>query len=606
MLKTQSKTNWKKVRLAELFDIQQGKQVSKSNRVGINLRPFLRTANVFWGKLDISKLDYMNFTDKEQKRFELQKGDLLLCEGGDIGRTAIWNGELSGCYYQNHLHRLRKLNKNINEYFVLYYLQYAFVFKKLYSGRANITTIPNLSKSRLGELEIPLPQLAEQENIAKILLTLQKVIDSQEELIAKLIDLKRSLMRELYTYGINKENTKLTNIGEIPASWHVVAVEDLGKVVTGSTPNTKLGQYYLPAEIDFITPGDIDDTKYIYQTERKISPIGFEAGRPIPKDSICCVCIGSSIGKVAKSFKSSTTNQQINTIICNENYDSDFVYYLMLFYSDYWRNHATFGPVPLLSKGAFNKIKVPVSTNKLEQKKIGNILSSVDLSIEANESKLIVYQNLFKTLLTNLMSGEMKVNNSNQIKQNPKEVFKDAVVQSYLVKNIASPYVSHICLEKTTYFTKRFAGVSPISTYGTYTFGPYDPLNKYKGGLKLALNKKLIEPGDSWGYKPGRNISEIESYLYYSEISSAEKALSKLNGKSDSELEILATVDFSIFDLLSKKIKPTSELILNFINSTEAWREKTARLKLDTAKVSKAMEQLRKLAVDGLPYPKIS
>ncbi|MFH1030398.1 MAG: hypothetical protein V1770_04020 [bacterium] len=74
---------WKKARLDECFDIQQGKQVSKNNRLGNNQRPFLRTANVFWGKLDLSKLDQMNFTVEEEKNSLYIKA-ICLCVRAEI------------------------------------------------------------------------------------------------------------------------------------------------------------------------------------------------------------------------------------------------------------------------------------------------------------------------------------------------------------------------------------------------------------------------------------------------------------------------------------------------------------------------------------------
>lgn len=99
--------DWKVMRLDHLFEIRQGKQVSKKNRQGENQRQFLRTRNVFWGRMDLSDLDHMNFTEYEERSLALCKGDLLVCEGGDIGRTAIWLNQVETCYFQNHLHRLR-------------------------------------------------------------------------------------------------------------------------------------------------------------------------------------------------------------------------------------------------------------------------------------------------------------------------------------------------------------------------------------------------------------------------------------------------------------------------------------------------------------------
>jgi type I restriction enzyme S subunit len=92
---------WSIGRVDSAFYIQQGKQVSKKNRDGEHQRPFLRTKNVFWNRLELTDLDEMHFSEAEQTRLELQANDLLVCEGGSIGRTALWNNEVDGCLYQS-------------------------------------------------------------------------------------------------------------------------------------------------------------------------------------------------------------------------------------------------------------------------------------------------------------------------------------------------------------------------------------------------------------------------------------------------------------------------------------------------------------------------
>src|SRR4030042_6149722 len=89
--------DWSIQRLDSLFTVRQGKQVSKSSRAGSNQRPFLRTSNVLWGHLNLSEIDTMRFSEGEERRLSLCVGDLLVCEGGDVGRTAIWNDELDHC-----------------------------------------------------------------------------------------------------------------------------------------------------------------------------------------------------------------------------------------------------------------------------------------------------------------------------------------------------------------------------------------------------------------------------------------------------------------------------------------------------------------------------
>jgi type I restriction enzyme S subunit len=138
-------------------------------------------------------------------------------------------------------------------------------------------------------------------------------------------------------------------------------------------------EYYTPGEVDFIAPADLGQTRLIYSSEKKISRRGFEAIRGLPKDAVLCVCIGSSIGKVGMTSKeNSATNQQINSIICNEKHDPSFVYYLLSHFAEYWRSYATFGPVPILNKGAFEAIKIVAPPTKDEEIEIAECFRALD------------------------------------------------------------------------------------------------------------------------------------------------------------------------------------------------------------------------------------
>jgi type I restriction enzyme S subunit len=189
--------HWRVVRLGEVFDILQGKSLSAKQNKGVRPRPFLRTSNVYWGYLDLSKLDVMDFTEEEEQKFALQHGDLLVCEGGDVGRTAMWEGQMQGVYYQNHLHRLRARDNNVNPPFVMYWLQTAFTLLNLYSGSSNKTTIPNLSRGRLAVFPIPLPPLDEQSEIARMLQAVDAKIAAEERRRAALEELFKTLLHAL-------------------------------------------------------------------------------------------------------------------------------------------------------------------------------------------------------------------------------------------------------------------------------------------------------------------------------------------------------------------------------------------------------------------------
>jgi type I restriction enzyme S subunit len=190
---------WEVVRLGKLFQIQQGKALSPSARTGGRKRPFLRTANVLWGRVDLGVLDEMHFGEEEEARLALVPGDLLVCEGGDIGRTAIWEGQLPLVLYQNHLHRLRPARAGVDPLFYMYWMQAAWLLLGLYGGAGNKTTIPNLSRSRLAAFRVPLPPLPEQRAIAEILRTVDRKIEAEESRKQALEALFKTLLHHLMT-----------------------------------------------------------------------------------------------------------------------------------------------------------------------------------------------------------------------------------------------------------------------------------------------------------------------------------------------------------------------------------------------------------------------
>lgn len=205
---------WEISKLGNVFDVQQGKQLSaKEKKEGKIRKPFLRTSNLPWGHIDIANVDEMYFTPKEFDKLKLNEGDILVCEGGDVGRTALYRGELGDCAYQNHIHRLRPKKSNIHVEFFVFWMEYAITQLRLYIYTANRTTIPNLSSSRLKDFVIPLPPLAEQQNIASILSAIDEKIEAEEGKKRALEDLFRSMLHNLMTAKIRVNNLAI-DVGE--------------------------------------------------------------------------------------------------------------------------------------------------------------------------------------------------------------------------------------------------------------------------------------------------------------------------------------------------------------------------------------------------------
>jgi type I restriction enzyme S subunit len=245
-----------------LFEITQGKALSRKKDKGISPYPFLRTSNVYWGRIDLSTVDKMDFTEEEVEKYAMAPDDLLVCEGGDIGRTAIWELNRGPYCYRNHLHRLRPRGKGVYPLFYMYWMQAALLILNLYQGIANRTTIANLSQSRLSRFLLPKPPLPEQRRIASALRTIQKAIAAQEDVIAAARELKRSLMERLFTYGPGTQGspTKTTEIGQMPEYWEVTRLEKIVQKpqygYTQSAKETPVGPKFL--RITDITESGID------------------------------------------------------------------------------------------------------------------------------------------------------------------------------------------------------------------------------------------------------------------------------------------------------------------------------------------------------------
>ena len=154
---------WCETILGELFEHNTGKALNSSNQEGV-MRDYLTTSNVYWGTFDLSVVKQMLFKENELEKCIVVKGDLLVCEGGDVGRSAIWNQDYDMCI-QNHLHRLRpKVELSVCFYYhVLKYLK----DNNMIGGKG--IGLLGLSSKELHKLPFPLPPLAEQHRIvAKI------------------------------------------------------------------------------------------------------------------------------------------------------------------------------------------------------------------------------------------------------------------------------------------------------------------------------------------------------------------------------------------------------------------------------------------------------
>lgn len=152
---------WEWIRLGTLFQHNTGKTLNSSNTKGVK-RKYITTSNLYWNGFKLDNLREMLFTDEEMIKCSVKKGDLLVCEGGDIGRAAIWNYDYSMCI-QNHIHKLRPyIQINIEFYYNVFYVYKTSGF----IGGKGIG-IQGISSNALDKLLLPLPSSKEQDRICE-------------------------------------------------------------------------------------------------------------------------------------------------------------------------------------------------------------------------------------------------------------------------------------------------------------------------------------------------------------------------------------------------------------------------------------------------------
>ncbi len=400
--------------IGELFDIGAGKTMSAAARAGAGKVPFLRTSNVLWDEIDLTTLDEMSIPAHELAEKRLLPGDLLVCEGGEIGRAAIWSGEIDTVSFQNHLHRLRPTSTDVHPHFYVYFLQCAFTQLGIFEGAGNKTTIPNLSRNRLAALDVPKPPFDAQRAIAGTLAKIRKSITIQDKAIATAIELKNAAMRELFTRGLRGEAQKDSEIGPIPESWLADPISAHYSVASGGTPSRENATYWKGGTIPWVKTTEVA-YRTITETEEHITPEGLanSAAKMLPIGTLLMAMYGQGVtrGKVAVLGLEAACNQACAAIMPTDKAITPrFLYHFLTWRYDAIRSLAHGGQQQNLNLEIVRALPVSYPEDEKEQSEITEILDAIDRKIDLHKRKRAVLEELFRTLLHKLMIGEIDVN----------------------------------------------------------------------------------------------------------------------------------------------------------------------------------------------------
>jgi len=230
---------WAWARLGDVAEMCLGKMLDKEKNKG-QYQPYLRNINVRWGSFDLKDLAQMRFEKHEDERFGLLPGDLVVCEGGEPGRAAVWKGVIQGMKIQKALHRVRFVANAIEPELVCFYLRTAAqmgTLSRYFTG----TTIKHLTGVRLAELIFPLMSQAEQHRIVSEIERRFSVADEVEKIVDQSLKqaerLRQSILKRAFEGKLVPQDPT-----DPPA---IQLLEEIRKQKENAAATTRKGQHSL-------------------------------------------------------------------------------------------------------------------------------------------------------------------------------------------------------------------------------------------------------------------------------------------------------------------------------------------------------------------------
>lgn len=370
--------------------------------------PFIRSQNVHPNALKLDDVVYItDEINSKMRRTILKEKDVLLnITGASIGRCAIVPVGFGKGNVNQHVCIIR-VDDTYSPFFLSQFLNSKLSRKQIDSFNGG-SSREGLNFQQVRSILLSKPPLQEQQRIAEILATTDDHIEKLDKTIEDYQLLKKGMIKKFLTEGIGYTEFKDTEVGRIPKEWEVKELSEISEIVTGSTPKTSDKENY-GNEYIWASPADLGKTKYINVTTKMLSEEGFSKSRQLPIGTILVTCIGSTIGKLGILSDIGSTNQQINSMICNENAYNEYVYYALDFYFVKYTSYISTQAVPIINKTVFSKLKLPIPPLQ-EQQQIASILSELDNKINLYQKQREDYTQLKKALMEQLLTGKIRVN----------------------------------------------------------------------------------------------------------------------------------------------------------------------------------------------------
>ena len=401
---------WSRVRLGTVADLCLGKMLDQKKNRG-ELLPYLANVNVRWGTFDLADVKTMRFEPRELERYGLRFGDIVMCEGGEPGRCAVWRDQVPGMMIQKALHRIR-LTGELDYRFLFYQLLHIGKrggFDKYFTG----ATIKHLPKENLEKLEVVVPPLRIQRRIADILSAYDDLIYNCQRRIEILEQMARGLYREWFVKfrypGHESVPLVSSPLGEIPKGWEVRRLGDCFDTVLGGTPSRTKPEYWEGGTIAWINSGKVNELRIVDASEL-ITPLALKKSnaKVMPRGATVLAITGATLGQVSYLEIETAANQSVVGMVDQSGRLSEWIYLTVTAQIDSIIARASGGAQQHINKEIVNDIALVLPPDRLAAE-FKKIVAPIFRQIAV---LLFQSRNLRQTrdlLLPRLISGQLEV-----------------------------------------------------------------------------------------------------------------------------------------------------------------------------------------------------
>lgn len=404
---------WEKVKLGELYEVHNG--LSKAGKFFGEGYPFLTFSTVFNNYFIPKQItDLVQSTEKEQESYSIRRGDVFVTRtsetSDELGMSCVALKDYPMATYNGFTKRMRPITNRVFPEYIGYYMRLPS-FRGEFRAFSTMTTRASLRNEDLLGLEVKLPSIEIQKQIAGILSSYDNLIENNQRQIKLLEEAAQRLYKEWFVdlRFPGHENTKI--VDGVPEGWRVASIADICDTVGGGTPSTKIQSYYEKGDILWVTPTDItrNFSLALLDTEKKITPEGLKnsSAKMLPSETILMTS-RASVGFFGICKYEVCTNQGfISCIPKRENLQMYLLFNLKSRVEEI-RQKAGGSTYLEISKTVFRELKIILPKDEVlaeYQKNVHDIFDEIYCRTEMIKS-LVDMRN---RLLPKLMSGEVEV-----------------------------------------------------------------------------------------------------------------------------------------------------------------------------------------------------